>query len=150
MTQWRWPHDLRLVNVTLQNHSVLKDGGYTWFCAIIQKPWKRGCPICWISGGKKWEIVLSVMKASNMWQTYTFYYNHRQFSINFMVAFYQYFTVFFFQNDIITVSYVILYSETYEIQCFEKKKSHERPQVSSEISALKNIVSSIVLHWYQG
>ena len=33
----------------------------------------------------------------------------------------------FFQNDITTVSYVILYSETYEIPCFEKKKSHERP-----------------------
>ena len=57
-----------------------------------------------------------------------------------MVAFYQYFTVFFFQNDIITVSYVILHvcSKTYEIPCFEKKKkSHERQQVSSKISALK-------------
>ena len=56
-------------------------------------------------------------------------------SINFMVAFYQYFAVFFFKNDITTMSYVILCSETYEIPCFEKKKSHERPQVSSEISA---------------
>ena len=38
------------------------------------------------------------------------------------------------------------YSETYEMQCFEKRKSHERPKVSSEISASKNIVSSMVSH----
>ena len=51
-----------------------------------------------------------------------------------MVAFYQYFTVFFFQNDIITVSYVILpqCSKTFEIPCFEKKK-----EISRETAGLK-------------
>ena len=128
MTQWRWPHDLWLANVTLQNHSFLKDGGYTWFCAIIQKPWKRGCPICWISGGKKLKIVLSVIKASQAILN--------QFHGCILSILY---SIFFFQNDIITVSYVILHvcSKTYEIPCFEKKKSHERQQVSSKISALK-------------
>ena len=40
----------------------------------------------------------------------------------------------FFQNDIITVSYVILHvcSKTYEIPCFEKKK-----EISRETAGLK-------------
>ena len=40
---------------------------------------------------------------------------------------------FFFQNDIITVSYVILHvcSKTYEIPCFEKK------EISRETAGLK-------------